>query len=201
MDYGPGWTGRVVAVRLLAAAAELRRRPDRPRRLRIGRRRAERPGGARVRDLVPGPVRRAATRRHPTTRIAPSSSTARSRSSTTATGATPTTSRSTATTSSSSRRPTSATAPVTGAGSWQYGLTKECSDDQKAGALEYLKFSMDDKYIAAFSDATSLIPATTSAAAADDQGLLRCLVSRSRWSLRSRQDYALVRPRDARPTR
>ena len=53
---------------------------------------------------------------------------------------------------------------VSGAGSWQYGITKQCSDDQKAGALEYLKFSMDDKYIAQFSDATSLIPATTTAA-------------------------------------
>ena len=82
---------------------------------------------------------------------------------------------------------------VTGAGSWQYGLTKECSDTQKAGALDYLKFSMDDKYIAAFSDATSLIPATTSAAALTTKGYygagepLEAVIQIA-------QDYALVRP-------
>ena len=52
---------------------------------------------------------------------------------------------------------------VSGAGSWQYGLTKSCSEAQLAGGLEYLKFSLDDKYIAQYSDATSLIPATTTA--------------------------------------
>ena len=82
---------------------------------------------------------------------------------------------------------------VTGAGSWQYGLTKECSDTQKAGALDYLKFSMDDKYIAAFSDATSLIPATTTAAALTTKGYygagepLEAVIQIA-------QDYALVRP-------
>ncbi len=50
-----------------------------------------------------------------------------------------------------------------GVGSWQYGVTKNCSDAQKTGALDYLKFSMDDKYVAQFSDITSLIPATTTA--------------------------------------
>ncbi|MCB0885208.1 MAG: extracellular solute-binding protein [Propionibacteriaceae bacterium] len=50
-----------------------------------------------------------------------------------------------------------------GVGSWQYSLTNSCSDAQKTGALEYLKFTMDDKYIAQFSDVTSLIPATTTA--------------------------------------
>ena len=52
---------------------------------------------------------------------------------------------------------------VSGAGSWQYGLTKSCSEAQLAGGLEYLKFSLDDKYIAMYSDATSLIPATSTA--------------------------------------
>lgn len=52
---------------------------------------------------------------------------------------------------------------VSGAGSWQYGLTKSCSEEQLAGGLEYLKFSLDDKYIAQYSDATSLIPATSTA--------------------------------------
>ncbi|MFT3886869.1 MAG: extracellular solute-binding protein [Arachnia sp.] len=57
-----------------------------------------------------------------------------------------------------------------GVGSWQYGVTKNCSDAQKAGALDYLKFSMNDKYIAQFSDVTSLIPATTTAAALTTKG-------------------------------
>lgn len=83
--------------------------------------------------------------------------------------------------------------PVTGAGSWQYGITKQCSDTQKAGALEYLKFSMDDAYIAAFSDATSLIPATTTAAAETTKGYygpgepLEAVIQIA-------QEYALVRP-------
>lgn len=59
---------------------------------------------------------------------------------------------------------------VSGAGSWQYGLTKQCSDTQKTGALEYLKFSLQDSYIAQWSDATSLIPATTTAAALTTKG-------------------------------
>lgn len=57
-----------------------------------------------------------------------------------------------------------------GAGSWQYGLSKSCNDKQKAGGLAYLKFSMQDKYIAQFSDATSLIPATTTAAELTTKG-------------------------------
>jgi multiple sugar transport system substrate-binding protein len=82
---------------------------------------------------------------------------------------------------------------VTGAGSWQYGLTKECSDTQKAGALDYLKFSMDDKYIAAFSDATSLIPATTTAAALTTQGYYGA-GEPLETVMQIAQDYALVRP-------
>lgn len=57
-----------------------------------------------------------------------------------------------------------------GVGSWQYGVTNSCDDAQKEGALDYLKFSLDDKYVAQFSDATSLIPATTSAAALTEKG-------------------------------
>ncbi len=57
-----------------------------------------------------------------------------------------------------------------GVGSWQYALSKTCSEKQLAGGLAYLKFSMADKYIAQFSDATSLIPATASAAAATTKG-------------------------------
>ena len=46
---------RVVAVRVLAAPAELRRRPDQPQRLQVRRGRAERWQGARVGYLVPRP--------------------------------------------------------------------------------------------------------------------------------------------------
>ncbi len=60
---------------------------------------------------------------------------------------------------------------IAGAGSWQYGITKSCSEKQKTGALEWLKFAMNDEYIAAFSDGNSLIPATTTAAALTTNGL------------------------------
>lgn len=55
------------------------------------------------------------------------------------------------------------TGSKSGVGSWQYSLTSNCSDAQLEGGLEYLKFTMDDQYIAEFSDVTSLIPATTTA--------------------------------------
>ncbi len=48
--------GRVVAVRLLAVPAELRRRPDRPLDDAVGRRHPERTGCREVGHLVPGPV-------------------------------------------------------------------------------------------------------------------------------------------------
>lgn len=61
--------------------------------------------------------------------------------------------------------------PKVGVGSWQYGLTRACTDRQKEGALAYLRFSLDDRYIAQFADVTSLIPATTTAAAQTTSGL------------------------------
>lgn len=61
--------------------------------------------------------------------------------------------------------------PKVGVGSWQYGLTRTCTDRQKEGALAYLRHSLDDRYIAEFSDVTSLIPASTSAAAQTTSGL------------------------------
>ncbi len=60
--------------------------------------------------------------------------------------------------------------PKVGVGSWQYGLTRACTARQKEGALAYLRFSMQDRYIAEFSDVTSLIPATTTAAAQTTAG-------------------------------
>ena len=50
-----------------------------------------------------------------------------------------------------------------GGGSWQWGLSAGC--DNPAGALDYLKFSLQDKYVAAVSQATGTIPATDAAAA------------------------------------
>lgn len=50
-----------------------------------------------------------------------------------------------------------------GAGSWQFGVS--ATSKQAAGAAAFIEFAMQDKYLAAFSDATGLIPATPSAAA------------------------------------
>ncbi len=47
-----------------------------------------------------------------------------------------------------------------GGGSWQFGITAECSADQAEGARKYLEFSFQDKYVAAFSDSQVVIPAT-----------------------------------------
>ncbi len=54
--------------------------------------------------------------------------------------------------------------PKIGGGSWQWGLSAGC--DNPEGALDYLKFSLQDKYVAAVSgNATGNIPATDAAAA------------------------------------
>ncbi|MFK3781453.1 ABC transporter substrate-binding protein [Agrobacterium sp. NPDC089420] len=50
-----------------------------------------------------------------------------------------------------------------GAGSWQFGASK--SSKHPDGVAAFIKFALQDKYLAAFSDATGLIPATPSAAA------------------------------------
>ncbi len=57
--------------------------------------------------------------------------------------------------------------PKIGGASWQWGISENCTD--KAGALEYLKFAADDKYVASVSTATTNIP-TTAAAAANVKG-------------------------------
>ncbi len=43
-------------------------------------------------------------------------------------------------------------------GSWQFGVS--ATSKQAAGAAAFIEFAMQDKYLAAFSDATGLIPAT-----------------------------------------
>ncbi|WP_110590312.1 sugar ABC transporter substrate-binding protein [Microbacterium suaedae] len=55
--------------------------------------------------------------------------------------------------------------PKIGGGSWQFGITSNCSEQQTEGARDYLEFSFQDEYIAAFSDGQIVIPATASAAA------------------------------------
>jgi multiple sugar transport system substrate-binding protein len=52
--------------------------------------------------------------------------------------------------------------PKIGGGSWEWGVSAGCSDP--AGALDYLKYSLQDKYVAAVSKATGTIPATDAAA-------------------------------------
>ncbi|WP_308492707.1 sugar ABC transporter substrate-binding protein [Microbacterium terrisoli] len=53
--------------------------------------------------------------------------------------------------------------PKIGGGSWQWGMSKSCADT--AGALAYMKFAAQDKYVAAVAKATKTIPATDAAAA------------------------------------
>ena len=57
--------------------------------------------------------------------------------------------------------------PKIGGASWQWGVSTNCSD--KAGAMDYMKFSAQDKYVASVATATTNIP-TTAAAAAQVKG-------------------------------
>jgi len=52
--------------------------------------------------------------------------------------------------------------PKIGGGSWQWGVSHGCSDP--AGAMDYMKFAAQDKYVASVSTATTNIPATDAAA-------------------------------------
>ena len=52
--------------------------------------------------------------------------------------------------------------PKIGGASWQWGVSASC--DQAAGAMEYMKFSAADKYVASVSAATTNIPTTAEAA-------------------------------------
>lgn len=54
------------------------------------------------------------------------------------------------------------TGPKIGGGSWQWGISQNCSDP--AGALDYMKFAAQDKYVASVAAATTNIPATDAAA-------------------------------------
>lgn len=54
--------------------------------------------------------------------------------------------------------------PKIGGGSWQWGISKGCSQAEADGAREYLKFSFGNKYLVAFADSQINIPATDAAA-------------------------------------
>jgi multiple sugar transport system substrate-binding protein len=55
------------------------------------------------------------------------------------------------------------TGPKIGGGSWQWGISSGCQN--VAGALDYLKFSLNPKYLSQFVTKLNLIPATEEAAA------------------------------------
>lgn len=81
------------------------------------------------------------------------------------------------------------TGPVTGAGSWQWGVSSNCEDAE--GAMEYLKFSLRPEYLAKFSDETAVIPSTEAAAARSkyfsEDGELTAFAEYA-------EKYALIRP-------
>ena len=77
-----------------------------------------------------------------------------------------------------------------GAGSWQFGVSAK--SEHPDGAAAFIKFAIQDKYLAAFSDVLGLIPAT-SIGGADDRQLqgrrparrvLRPVRSSRRWCVR-----------------
>ncbi|MGK9148094.1 extracellular solute-binding protein [Plantibacter flavus] len=53
--------------------------------------------------------------------------------------------------------------PKIGGGSWQWGMSSTCNDTE--GALAYLTFAAQDKYVASVAEAAQTIPATDGAAA------------------------------------
>lgn len=52
--------------------------------------------------------------------------------------------------------------PKIGAGSWQFGISAK--SEHPEGATAFIEFAIQDKYLAAFSDAIGLVPASSSAA-------------------------------------
>jgi multiple sugar transport system substrate-binding protein len=58
--------------------------------------------------------------------------------------------------------------PKIGGGSWQWAVSSSCTN--KAAAMDYLKFSLDPKYLAEFANKQSVVPATEEAAALAGNG-------------------------------
>jgi multiple sugar transport system substrate-binding protein len=81
------------------------------------------------------------------------------------------------------------TGPKIGGGSWQWGISSGCGN--KAGALDYLKFSLQPRYLSQFANKLGLIPATDEAAAQAkgwEPGGAR------RFYLEESKKFALIRP-------
>jgi multiple sugar transport system substrate-binding protein len=81
------------------------------------------------------------------------------------------------------------TGPKIGGGSWQWGISSGCTN--QSGALDYLKFSLQPKYLAQFANKLGLIPATDEAAAqAEGWGPN----GNRRFYLEESKKFALIRP-------
>lgn len=59
--------------------------------------------------------------------------------------------------------------PVIGAGSWQLGVTTNCSEDATQGAFDFVLSTMTPENVALMSEKTGLIPTTLAAAALTEQ--------------------------------
>jgi multiple sugar transport system substrate-binding protein len=79
--------------------------------------------------------------------------------------------------------------PKIGGGSWQWAVSSTC--DQKAAAVDYIKFSLNKKYLAAMAEKQNVIPATEEAAAMVDGWQPG---GAKRFFLDESAKYATVRP-------
>jgi multiple sugar transport system substrate-binding protein len=79
--------------------------------------------------------------------------------------------------------------PVIGGQSWMFGVSSTCEDPE--GAMEYINFSLQDEYVAEFTNAIGLIPTTDEAAALTENyqpgGVLEVFKEYS-------EQFALIRP-------
>ena len=81
------------------------------------------------------------------------------------------------------------TGPKIGGGSWQWAISSSCQNQE--AALDYLKFSLDPKYLAQFSTRQNVVPATDEAAALTPgwkEG------EPKRFFLEEAKQFALIRP-------
>ena len=85
--------------------------------------------------------------------------------------------------------PDQGTGPKIGGGSWQWAISSGCGN--AAGALDYLKFSLQPKYLSQFATKQNVIPATEEAAAITPgwkEG------GNKRFFLEESKKFALIRP-------
>jgi multiple sugar transport system substrate-binding protein len=81
------------------------------------------------------------------------------------------------------------TGPKIGGGSWQWSISSGCGN--VAGALDYLKFSLQPKYLAAFANDLNVLPATDEAAAMTQDWKEG---GDKRFFLEESKAFALIRP-------